>query len=250
MLRSAVKWVGLILIAASSQISDAGTLSEARAGDSGLAADPQSETMHFNLLGPDWARIPEGYSGVTPEKIIAELNIPKEYVVLHNPFRTNGPLTQNEGSIPLAVFYPSMKGAAEYGAADGPFSETQIYLALDAGREEASRKGVRFLLSHEGMKRNSELDVGGLCGYVDEEHPGSSGQEFYSSCDEAEQTFFIDCFQPFNNHRSCGETAFFEGQIGAELSYQYPMLKDHRALLNAMKRLVRSFVQPNTQKDN
>jgi hypothetical protein len=36
--------------------------------------------FHYNLSGPDWAKIPEGYSGVTPEKIVAELNVPKEYL--------------------------------------------------------------------------------------------------------------------------------------------------------------------------
>jgi hypothetical protein len=256
MIRSAVQLVILFLVATISLAIVVWTVNRADADPGGgatppgglRAGDPQPEIMHFNLLGPDWARIPEGYSGVTPEKITAGLNIPNEYIMLHNPFRTNGPLTQNESSIPLGVFYPSMKGAFGYGAAEAPSSESRIYAVLHASREEESRKGVRSLLSGVGTRRSSQLDVDRLCGYVDNEHPGRAGQEFYSSCNESEQTFFIDCFPPYNNRRSCSETSFLEDQFGAELTYQYPMLKDHQALLGALKKLVMSFVQPNTEK--
>jgi hypothetical protein len=200
-------------------------------------ADPQPAILHFNLLGPDWARIPEGYSGLTPTKVVAELNIPQEYVSQYRP------LTANESSIPIDISYPAMTGTAE-----AQSSGAHLYAVIHAGREDHSRKGVKMLLLHDGTKRDVQLDVDGLCGYVDEVHRGNAGLEFYVSCDEAEQTFDITCFQPFNNRRSCSETAFLEGQIGAELTYQYPMLKDHQVMLDALRKLVTSFAQPSAEK--
>lgn len=244
MRRGAVSFVILLLLAAKSPAFFAPAVGQAHAGSIvavGVSSplrvvDSQPAIMHFNLLGPDWARIPEGYSGLTPMKVVAELNIPEEYVTQYRP------LTENESSIPIVVAYPSMKGATK-----APFSEPHIYVGIDAHREDKSRKGVRFLFE-EAMKHNLQLDVDGLCGYVDNEHPGNAGLEFYGSCDEAERTFFITCFQPFNNRRSCSETAFLEGEIGAELTYQYSMLKDHQVMLDALRKLVMSFAQPGAEK--
>lgn len=200
------------------------------------ASPPDSQIMHFNLLGPDWAKIPESYSGISPMRVVAELNIPKEYV-FRNSLRK--PLTENESSIPIVVLYPSMKGGAD----EGRSSAARIYAVIDAGEENRSRKGVQSLLGRPGMKVDPRLNIDGLCGYIDNEHAGAAGQLFYSSCNPTEQTFFVACFPPFRGRRSCSDTTFLEGEIGAELTYQYSLLKEHRMMLDALRRLVTSFTE-------
>lgn len=202
------------------------------------AEEPGKEVVHFNLLGTDWARIPEGHSGIAPMKVVAELNIPKEYLMRNSPPFLLAPRTENESSIPLVFLFPSLK-AGEEGMSPG----TRVYAIIDgSSRDERSRRGVMLLLSRLGMERAPRLDVDGLCGYVDE-YPGTIGQEFYSSCHSAEQTFFITCFPEFNYRRSCSETAFLAGEIGAELTYQHALLKDHANLLKGLTKLISSFIK-------
>ncbi len=192
---------------------------------------------HFNLLGPDWARIPKGYSGLTPMKVVAELNIPEQYVVLGGALR--GPLTENESSIPIVVFYPSMKGASRRNS-----SEARINVIISAGTEEGFRNGARSLIFVDGRTRDPSLDVNGLCGYVDHVHRGWAGVEFYTSCNKSEQTFSIICHPPLNGIRSCMDGNFVGEQFGAQLFYQYSMLKEHRQILDSLKTLILSFAQP------
>jgi hypothetical protein len=111
--------------------------------------------FHYKLSGPDWARIPEGYSGVTPEKIVTELNIPKEYLA-----RYNGSPSQPQSNISINVFYPSMKGAVRGGS-----PEPLIGAIIGAGREDHFRKGVRSFI-RDGVAHDPSLDVNSLCGYV------------------------------------------------------------------------------------
>jgi hypothetical protein len=139
------------------------------------------------LSGPDWAKIPEGYSGVTPEKIVAELNVPKEYLE-----RFNGTTSQPQSAISIAVLYPNMNSGVGAGS-----SQARICIIITANREDDARKGVQFLTHEEGRIRDAQSDVGSLCAFVDHQHPGYAGNEFYSSCNEAEQTFFVECFPPF-----------------------------------------------------
>jgi hypothetical protein len=200
------------------------------------AAQAADSDTHFKLLGPDWARIPEGYSGLTPTKIIAQLKIPKEYL---NRQTTSG-LTLS--SISLAIAYPSMEGAA-----GAPSSDATVFAAIGAGEAALHRKGGKFFLSTGAWKREPTLDAGGLCGYVDREDPGYKGDEFYTACDEAERTFSIICFPEFNGRRVCSESAFLGGHIGAVLTYRHVILDNHRAMLDAMRKLVMSFVEPNPE---
>ena len=201
-------------------------------------ADRQSEIRHFRLLGPDWARIPKGYFGVTPEKVVAELNIPQEYLTPPSFFGPKPPTITE--SIPIEVLFPSMTGAAGIAASD-PRRYAVIGGPLDAATEAGHRKGVRTIVLSSGRVRNPKLDVDGLCGYVDRVHPGYAGDEFYTSCDEADQTFSIICFPPINAHHVCNESAFLGGQIGVELFYQYPLLSEHGEMLESLKKLIASF---------
>ena len=177
-----------------------------------------------------------------PMKVVAGLDIPKDYFADSDLRRKPAP--KSESNVGIVVLYPSMKGAGKgYDLSGG-----RIDAVLHAGREVFSRKGTHMLLTAEGMKRSPRLDVDGLCAYVDEQHPGRAGQEYYSSCEPEEQTFFVACFPPFNNRRTCNDTTFLEGEIGAELICQYPILKEHRAMLAAMRKLVASFVRPTTDR--
>lgn len=207
-----------------------------------VTADSQQRTVHFNLLGPDWARIPEGHAGVTPMKVVAELNIPRDYLTPPNPFRPK-PLMQDESSIPVDVLYPSMKGAAE-----AQSSESKIGLIIHAAREDALPKGIQAFYSDAGRIRDSRLDNNGLCGYTDNKNPGYYGNEFYISCNKSDRTFDIICFPRFNDHRVCNETAFLGNQIGGQLIYQHETLKEHQAILDSIRKLVTSFVELTTVK--
>jgi hypothetical protein len=188
--------------------------------------------FHYKLSGPDWARIPEGYSGVTPEKIVAELNIPKEYLT-----RYNKSPSQPQSNISINVFYPSMKGAVRGGS-----PEPLIGAIIGAAREDHFRKGVRSFI-RDGVAHDPSLDVNGLCGYVDLIHPGYAGDELFIACNETDQTFTIICFAPSNGYRLCTEDAFVGGEIGAQIFYHDSLLKEHQAMLGAFKRLVLSFAQ-------
>ena len=43
-------------------------------------AGPPTEIIRFDLLGPDWDKVPNDDYGVMPEKVVTELDIPKEYL--------------------------------------------------------------------------------------------------------------------------------------------------------------------------
>jgi hypothetical protein len=204
-------------------------------------ATHQPEIVHFSLLGADWAKIPEGYSGVAPETVIAELNLPKEYVVRRNWFRNLfglGPLDRRTTNVPIAFFYPSMRGAAYDRSL-----ETRIGAIIDGGREDHFRKGVHSIIFRDGVMRDPSLDVNGLCGYVDRTHVGYAGDELYTACKEADQTFSIICFPLLNGRRACTSDSFLGGGIGGRLFYRYPMLREHLTLLGGFKKLVMSFIQ-------
>lgn len=188
--------------------------------------------FHYKLTGPDWERIPKGYFGVLPEKAVAELNVPKQYLD-----RINGPTSQPQSAISIAILYPSMNSAV--GAES---SENAIGIIITASREDDSRKGVKQLIHEDGRTRDAQSDVGPLCALVDHQHPGYAGDEFYSSCNEDDQTFFINCFPPTKGQRLCVEVAHVGNQLGVEMFYKDSMLKDHSAMLEAIKRVVISFL--------
>jgi hypothetical protein len=121
-------------------------------------------------------------------------------------------------------------------------SQARIGIIITANREDDARKGVQFLTHEEGRIRDTQSDVGSLCAFVDHQHPGYAGNEFYSSCNEAEQTFFVECFPPFEGRRSCFETAHLGDQLGVELVYWDSLLINHSAMLKAIKTLVMSFL--------
>lgn len=205
------------------------------------ASPPESQLMHFNLLGPDWAKVPEGYSGILPEKVVAEFDIPKEYFANLKLFGFDPIEKTIEGGISITFSYPSMKGATE-----APGAATRIEATITAGRsEESFRKSVHdFIFAPGRTTREPNLDVGGLCGYVDRVHPGYAGDEFYIACKETDQTFLIVCYPPFNNRHVCADNVFLGQQIVGQLGYQYHILKEHLALIGSVKQLVMSFMGP------
>jgi hypothetical protein len=198
--------------------------------------NPDSKIVHFNLRGPDWSRIPEGYAGIAPTRIVAQLAIPKKYIA---PWTSRAEVVDN---VSIAIFFPSMQSAVD------SHSERRIDVTINAGKEDKARKGVRFFVYGHGQTRDPKLDVDGLCGYVDDIHPGYAGDEFYTSCNEAEQLFSILCDPPFNTRRVCNTEGFLAGEIGVALMYQYPLLKEHSAMFAAVKNLVSSFIEPSTEK--
>jgi hypothetical protein len=102
--------------------------------------NPDSKIVHFNLRGPDWSRIPEGYTGITPTRIVAQLAIPKEYIT---PWTSRAEVT---GSISIAIFYPGMQSAVDL------HSEKRIDVTINAGKEDKARKGVRLLFLAAGKR--------------------------------------------------------------------------------------------------
>jgi hypothetical protein len=205
---------------------------ELRVGES------QPEIVHFNLSGPDWERIPEGYSGLAPMKLVAELNIPKQYVDAFQP------LAQDVTNVALTVLYPSMRGVPS----SGESSESQIGIIISAGKEETFRKGTRLIIFSDGLVRNPSLDVSGLCGYVDKVHPGYAGDELYTSCEGSEQSFSIVCYPLFNGRRPCTDTAFLGAPLGAQLFYQRSLLKDRNPMVGSLRNLILSFCVRGTER--
>jgi len=227
-----------LAVIATSQVLFAAPLNRISAGSSrefGVAMEIRivalrSELMHFSLLGPDWAKIPQGYSGVTPETVIAELNIPAEYVVRRKqPAQTT--------NVSIAFLYPSMKGAAY----ESP--QTRIGGIITSGREDFFRKGVHSIIFRDGVTHDPSLDGNELCGYVDHIHVGYAGDELYTSCKEMDQTFSIVCFPPLNRRRICTSENYLEDNLSGQLIYQYSTLREHVALLEAFRTLVISFIQ-------
>jgi hypothetical protein len=199
----------------------------------------QTDVVHFNLLGPDWAKVPKGYSGILPEKVVAGLNIPKEYVT-HNTNLLGGQSSAKAvEDIPIAFSYPSMTGAAE----DQTFA-TRIDAIIRLGREKYFREGTHSIIFGNGNTREPSLDVNGLCGYVDRIHSVYAGYEFYTACRVSDQTFSIFCDAPDNGRRICIADNFLKDHMASQLIYQYATLKDHLAVLRAVKKLVMSFLQP------
>lgn len=202
-------------------------------------ADPDTGMVHLELLGPDQDRIPEGYVGVVPEKVVAELNIPKEYLRLEGsragPFVVP-PLTTQTSNVPIEVFYPSMRGATER-----EVSEIRIRGIIKWADESRMRNGVRSTYLRDGVTRESDLDVSDVCGFIDAIHVGYAGTQFYVACNDTQRTFSILCSPPFNNRRVCSEDAFVGQNVGIGLSYPMSILKEHQDLLAAFKTLVRSF---------
>lgn len=247
--RRAILVVVLLLLAAIGQLIFALGPDRVRADSSPKAAPapevraspPESQLMHFNLLGPDRAKVPEGYSGILLEKTVGEFDIPKEYFANRKLFGFDPIKKTIEGGIPIAFSYPSMKGATE-----APGAATRIEATVTAGgREDDFRKSVHdFIFAPGRTTREPSLDVGGLCGYVDRVHPGYARDEFYIACKEADQTFLIICYPPFNSHHVCADNVFLGQQIVGQLGYQYPILKEHSALLGSVKQLVMSFMEP------
>jgi hypothetical protein len=203
----------------------------------GGIGEPASATTHFKLLGPDWARIPEGYFGVVPEIVVTELTVPREYLA------RRGPQQESQSNVAIEVFFPSMSGAA--GAQS---SEAKINLIIHAAREDGVPTGIQRAYSDGVRQREPSLDKGDLCAYVDHQSPGYAGDEFYLACDRSIRTFDIICFPQFNNRRVCSEVAFLDGKLGAQLFYQYPLLSDHGIMLDAVRKLVMSFVAPSSAK--
>src|SRR6202043_1085698 len=74
---------------------------------------------------------------------------------------------------------------------------------------------------------------------------GWKGNEFYVPCESTED-FFIDCGPPYGDRRSCTEYVFLGREINAGLSFQHRILKDHKAIVEAIRKLVFSFVRPIT----
>jgi hypothetical protein len=223
--------------------------SESRVTTSALAA--QTNIVHFNLLGPDWAKVPKDYHGVLPEKVVAELDIPKEYVAQSNKLLGDRPSEKTVEDIPIAFSYPSMAGAIdEQNFPAGENFATRIDAIIRPGSEENFRKGTHSIIFGNGNTREPSLDVNGLCGYVDRLHPVYAGYEFYTACRESEQSFSIFCAPEYNGRHVCIADNFLKANLAGQLIYQYPTLKDHLALLGATTKLVMSFLQPNESPDD
>jgi hypothetical protein len=169
---------------------------------------------------------------------VAQLAIPKEYIT---PWTSRAEVTDN---VSIAILYPSMQSAVD------TYSERRIDVLIDAGKEEKARRGVRSFVFGDGQTHDPKLDVNGLCGYVDNIHPGNAGLEFYTSCNEADQVFSIFCDPPFTARRDCRTDGFLTGEIGVALTYRYPLLKEHAAMFDAVKKLVGSFIEPSSLRKN
>jgi hypothetical protein len=173
----------------------------------------EGQLVHFNLLGVDWSKVVRGH--VAPEKVVAEFNIPAEYLTNQKLFGFD-PIKQTISSIPIAFSYPSMKGTVKARGA-----VTRIGALISQGSEDAYRKTVHSFISAEGRIREPSLDVNGLCGYVDHVHPGYAGVGFYVACRETDQSFSIDCFPPLNGRHPCTVTGFVNDQLAAQLFFQH-----------------------------
>lgn len=212
----------------------------------------QTDLVHFNLLGPDWAKVPKDYHGVLPEKVVAELNIPGEYVARNTRLFGYRPSEKTVEDIPIAFSYPSMAGAAdEQNFSTGENFAARIDAIIRPGSEENFRKGTHSIIFGSGKTREPSLDIGGLCGFVDRVHPVYAGYEFYTACRESDQTFEIFCGPQYDaGRRICIADNFLKANLAGQLFYQYATLKNHLAVLPAFTKLVMSFVQPNESPDD
>jgi hypothetical protein len=188
------------------------------------AGDPSS--LHFTLLGPEWEDLPARYSGQVPEKPVAELNIPRGYV-------ESDPAKDRTSSISIALSYPGIKAAADTRARDR-------ISAIIVSRREDTRPPPYLSLSRDAV-HEPKLDAGGLCGFIDTQHPGLAGVEFFWPCGEPERTFEVMCSPRFNGRRVCSDSAFVGDHIGVLLSYQMEMLQDRNAIVDAVRKLVLSW---------
>jgi hypothetical protein len=202
------------------------------------APDAQTDVVRFNLLGPDWTKIPKGYFGVLPEKVVAELNIQKEYLTGRTHVLGDHSSADTVEEIPIALSYPRMTGAV-----DDQNYATRVDAIITFGTEENFRKGTTHsIIFGSGNIREPNLDVNGLCGYVNRIYPGYAGVELYTACKESDQTFSIDCSPTIGARRTCIADNFLNNNIAGQLIYQYATLKDHLAVLRAFKKLAMSFL--------
>jgi hypothetical protein len=128
-----------------------------------MALGAQTDIVHFNLLGPDWAKVPEDYHGVLPEKVVAELNIPKEYVThrtkLFAKLFGDQPSAKTVEDIPIAFSYPSMTGAAdEHSFATAQNFAARIDTIIRPGSAANFRKGTHAIIFGNGKTREPRLD--------------------------------------------------------------------------------------------
>ena len=208
-------------------------------------------TVHFEFMGVDWDRVPKGYRGVLPEKVYMELEIPREYVnttvvpfLFWSSIADNlglyGPSKKRRSSIYINAFYPSM--TVQPGAA----SDERIGVILSAiDPEHHVPADARMLPS--GATREPALDQDGLCGYADHVNIGWKGNEFYVPCEPPHSGFYIDCSQPWGKAHPCTEYVFLGRRINASVSYQHRILEHHEAVVDAVRRLVFSFVRPDAE---
>ena len=213
----------------------------------GFVLDPT--TVRFALTGVDWDRVPNGYRGVLPEKVYMDLQIPREYVdttvvpflfwssIAHN-IGLYGPSRKHTSSIYINAYYPSMK------AAPNRPSDERIGVILNATERERTASSTRML--HDGVVREPNLDHDGLCGYVDNVHAVWKDYEYYVPCQPSDRDFFIDCWLPPGARQVCTQYLFLGQRINAQVSYQHRMLKEHRGIVDAVTKLVTSFVRPIT----
>jgi hypothetical protein len=191
-----------------------------------MALGAQTDIAHFNLLGPDWAKIPKDYHGVLPEKVVAEFDIPKEYVAhrtkLFARLFGDRPSAKTVEDISIAFSYPGMTGAAdEQSFATGQNFAARIDAIIRPGSEENFRKGTHTIIFGNGKTREPGLDVNGLCGYVDRVHPVYAGYEFYTACKESDQTFDIFCDPRYDaGRRICISDNFLKDNVAGQMFYQ------------------------------
>ena len=96
------------------------------------------------------------------------------------------------------------------------------------------------------VSREPSLDHDGLCGYVDKVHVVWKDYQYYVPCQPSDPDFFIDCFGPCGTRHRCTQYVFLGQRINASLSYQHQLLKRHENIVEAVQKLVFSFVRPIT----
>lgn len=212
----------------------------------GLILEPR--TVHFAFMGVDWDRVPEGHHGVLPEKVYMELEIPREYLnttvvpflfwsSIADNLSLYGPSMKHRSSIGIGAYYPSMT------AKPGGASDEHIGVILSVtDPEHHVPTGARMLPS--GATREPALDHDSVCGYADHVNIGWKGVEFYVPCEPPHSGFYIDCSPPWGKSHPCTEYAFLGQRINASVSYQHRILEHHQAVVDAVRRLVFSFVRP------
>jgi hypothetical protein len=126
---------------------------------------------------------------VLSRKRLATLQIPRAFMDADAKMRTS--------NIPIAFSYPSMSAAADHKSRD-------TIHAIVVSRRGETRPSPYLRLSKDAI-HDPKLDVGGLCGYVDTQHPGPAGLEFYRPCGEAEAPYEITCGPEFNGRRPCSD---------------------------------------------